>query len=481
MRVPASLGKSGFLARRRRRGQAMVFFILALTLLAFVALWNVDLHRVVGVKVMGQNAGDAAALSAARWQALTLNLVGELNLAQALALGVGDSGAVEAITNVQARLCFAGPMVGLVLAQQTAKLNRIYAEPGFTRRLLEHARQVREVYATPIGARVLFEEPYPGAWLEYADMLEAAAGVGIAAAPDNAAFFTDPVGGHLLLDPAFYEAIAGRNWCWFFFHAPGLLERYHGFRDWPPLPEARRTEFDNSEIFGLGLRPVAARLRAVAPDFERLREAADGAPGPESEALSDAWRSEAGSVWYCYHPGVWSDWGAMASDGPDPFPATGPVRPGYDYSGADAAVRVLAEVDLFMPRGDSAEPRETVVWTAAAKPFGRLDENTPPHAIDLVLPVFENVRLIPLDVSSAPEAGAFDLEWRRHGEEHLPRYLQFGPSPDGCWYCAQLAEWERAAFRNRGSRWLARYSDRCTRPSGGDGGGRRGGGRRRGH
>jgi hypothetical protein len=312
-------------------------------------------------------------------------------------------------------------------------------------------------------------------------MLEAAAAVGIAAAPDNAAFFTDPVGEHLLLEPAFYDAVAGRNWCWFFHHAPGLLERYGSFQDWPALPEQRREDFENSEIFGLGLRPVAAFLRAVASAPEALREAVGGASDPQAARIDTVYQSDLRSVWYCYHPGVWTAWSAMSTTGVDPFPATGPLRPGFDYAGADAAVRVLAEVDLFMPRGDDAESRETVVWTAAAKPFGWLDEDTPPNALDLVLPVFENVRLIPMDASSAPEAGAFDLEWRRHTDEHLPRYMQFGPSAGECWYCEQLALWETRSFRQQGSRWLARYSDRCTRPSGGDGGTRRGGGRRRGH
>ena len=66
-----------------------------------------------------RDAGEAA-LAAARWQGATLNLVGELNLMHALALSAQDSAAVGAITNLQARLCFTGPLTALIAAQVAA-------------------------------------------------------------------------------------------------------------------------------------------------------------------------------------------------------------------------------------------------------------------------------------------------------------------------------------------------------------------------
>ncbi len=62
--------------RGYRRGQTIVFLLMALTILIFALLWNIDLHRLVAGKTHAQNAGDAAALSAARWQGESLNLVG---------------------------------------------------------------------------------------------------------------------------------------------------------------------------------------------------------------------------------------------------------------------------------------------------------------------------------------------------------------------------------------------------------------------
>jgi hypothetical protein len=60
------------------------------------------------------------------------------------------------------------------------------------------------------------------------------------------------------------------------------------------------------------------------------------------------------------------------------------------------------------------------------------------------------VRLIPVDASSVPAAGAYDLEWREHIEEHLDDYMEHGPSSSSCWYCRQLLTWENVAFRQAG-------------------------------
>ena len=450
---------------------------MAVTILTFVLLWNLDLHRIIGLKTRGQHGGDAAALAAARWQASTLNLIGELNLMQALALSVDHPEAAETIAGVQARLCFTGPMAGLIAAQVAAKNNRLYAEPAFDDVLAEHARQVRQAYGMPFGDGILFPEPYAGAWNDYAGMLEAAAAHGIAAAPDNARFLTDRTGAHTLLDPAFYEAIAGRDWCWFYLHAPGLLDNYTDFRWWPDLPPIDPPMAHNSEIFGLGLQPRHTRLSRLVGDTA-LPDAAAG-QGIDMTGYDPDAVVTLEATWTYYDDTVWGPWSLMHPSGPDPFPGSGPVRPQYDYAGADAAVRVLVEADTFMEPPEGGDAR-ILTWTAAAKPFGHLGENLRPNAYGLVLPAFRDVRLIPVDASSAPAAGAFDLEWRRHVADHLPLYLQFGPGDEPCWYCARLRTWENPEFRQTGVDWLSLFSHRCVLTPPGPGG-RRGGGRRRGH
>jgi hypothetical protein len=464
---------------RRRSGQALIFLVMVVVVLFFVILWNFDLHKIFHVKLTSQNAGDAAALSAARWQGITLNLIGDLNLLHLLALSAGDQQSAESITNIQARLCFVGPMIALVASQQGAKNNGAYQNEDFTALLREHARAVREDYPSRTSAdgEMLFPEPYENAWAEYAAMLDLVASDGVAAGPDNARYFTDAWGGHILLDQGFYGAIAGRDWCWFYHNAPNLLQDYRNFFPcwWPPLPEIRRQTFMNSEFFGLGLTcQVTAFSDAMDVDVAARMAAIRGLP--------DGINSTGGAVratWYCYGE-EWHRWDAMDLGGDAHFPATGPVRQQYDYAGADAATRVEARVPRMTPGPGGSTVTNNLTWTAAAKPFGSLEGPVRPNEYGIVLPAFTDVRLIPVDASSAPSGGSYNLGWRTHVELHLPEYMVNGPGPSGCWYCRQLLTWEDPQFRQQGVEWLEANSERCTVRGGGGGGGG-GGGSRRGH
>ncbi len=462
----------------------MVFLLLAFTALVFVLLFNVDLHRIIQRKDQTQNAGDAAALAAARWQGATLNLVGELNLLHVLALASQTPAAVDAITNMQARLCFTGPMTALFAAQIAAKNNHIYADPDMTALLTEHAATIRSLYSAQFNGEMYYPEPWPGAWTEYADMVGLIAAGGIAAGPDNTQFYLDPSSGHPLLEKAFYEAVESSNWCWFYLHARGLLESYGSFHDWPPLPAPNVNDYADSEIFGLGLHPYSSPLsfRFSAADVETLIR--NAGLGPVSAATLGATNvMESVETWYVFNRQDWTTWDRIKPDGENAFPITGPVRPEYDYSGADAVVRVYASVDRMTPGIGGDSRSDKVVWTAAAKPFGYLETDTekerPDSAADFVLPAFRAVRLIPIDAASGSENSSSDVDWVRHVKSHLLPYIDVGPQNTGCRYCRALAAWEIPAFRQEGIDWLELYCDSCNVPSGG--GGNRGGGSRRGH
>lgn len=466
--------------RRWRRGQTLIFLILIVVALFFVVIWNFDLHKILRVKSVAQNGGDSAALMAARWQGATLNLVGDLNLMQALALSVNDTASASAITNVQARLLYVGPMIAFLASQQAAKNNGIFNNDDYTAYLREHAHRVRHDYpyqVTP-GGEPLFPPPYPNAWEEYADMLDYIADQGVAAGPDNMRLYGDYAEDHILLMIGFYEAVAGRIWCWFYHHAPTLLEDYQNFFPcwWPPLPELTHAQYINSEFFGLGLVRSHTALTNLAP-LAALTAARD------ERGLSGAFTTNAtlalDATWYCYGQG-WGAWDAFRSDGVNHFPATGPVRPAYDYSGADAAIRIETPVTRLTPGAEGATVTNSLLWTAAAKPFGLLDDETPPNAYELVLPAFRQTRLIPVDTSSAGAGGSYNLAFRRHIEDHLPDYMAHGiaGTHGGCWFCRQLRTWEKPSFRDDGVEWLDENSWRCTITGGGGGGG---GGSRRGH
>ena len=454
-----------------RSGQAIIFLIVVLVILALLALWTFDVHKVFYVKAHSQNAGDAAALAAARWQGISLNVVGDLNIMQAVALMGDDMNGAAQIAELQARMLYVGPMVSFMSAQQAAKNNRIYANEDFTDAILDHAETVRDDYPTAIGPNgdLLFPEPWDGAWAEYADMLFAIAGQGIAAAPDNARFYVDYTStDHMLLNPMFYDAIFGRIWCWFYHNAYDVLVEYTDYRWWPPLPPLEPTpEPINSEFFGLGLTRLdiiddLATIEAMNERREQ-RDLSDVDIAPTNDQLS--------GTWYAYNASIWSSGTPMsgtATSAP-PLPLTGELKPQYDYAGADAVARVESESSRLTPGAD-AHP---ITWTAAAKPFGYLNDDDRPNQFQIVLPAFHDVRLIPLSASSAPAGGAFSILWRIHITVHLPAYEQQGLSglSPTCWHCDQLRTWEPAAFRNTGIAWLANSSNTCISVGGGGGGG----------
>ncbi len=448
---------------------------LVLFLLALAALWSFDLHKILAVKLRARNAGDAAALAAARWQGITLNLIGELNLLQvaawseAVERGEADALAARALADLQARLCYVGPLIGFLAAQQAAKNNGLYVNPEATQTLQRHAAVVRAQYPIrfPIPPYVN-DPPTSTAWDDYAMMLDALATLGVAAEADNARWYFDFTStDHFLLNPAFYDAVATSDWCWFLHYAMDLLRAYRNWRDWPPLPLRREAEPMNSELFGLHLTKV--RTPFLPPeDHDAILAMASQATGA---AVTDA-VFQAAADWFCYRESDWANWSERLPDG---FPFVGRIKPQYDYVGADAAVRVEAIATRLTP----AAGAKSITWTAAAKPFGHLDGPTPPHRYQLVLPAFHSVRLIPVDASTAPASGSRP-GWTTHIREHLPAYAQGGNSalsPD-CWYCLQLATWENSTFRQQGLNWLAEHRNDCHHPGPGPG---YGGGTRRGH
>ena len=469
-----------------RSGQAMIFIVMIVIILTSFALWNFDLHKVIFIKNVTQNAGDSSALAGARWQAITLNLIGDLNVMQAVALTWGETNEVAAINDLQARLCFVGPMIGLAASQQAAKNNGVFNNERFTDRLRQHADEVLAYRDLGGDGQMMFTEPYSNAWIEYSVMIHSVADGGVAVGPDNARLYSDYSGGHFLLMPEFYDAVAGADWCWFYHNARNLLYTYVSFHSWSPLPDIISNPNPiNSEYFGLGLR-----LQALISD-DRVVNAVNQVIAARglSGGLVDTNLTRLVSQWYCYDSSVWGTWAAISPGGENQFPAAGPVKSQYDYAGADAATRVLAESPRLTPGAGANK----ITWTAAAKPFGYLmadGKAIRPNAYGLVLPAFRDVRLIPVDASSAPAGGAFNLDWRDHIERHLPGYdddqnnhhpgyMAAGETVPGCWYCLQLVVWENPIFRQTGIDWLRDNSDSCH-THGGSGGGP-GGGSRRGH
>jgi hypothetical protein len=338
----------------------------------------------------------------------------------------------------------------------------------------EHAEQVRREYGASSGG---LPEPYPNAWSEYASMLSALASAGIAAGVDNAWFYNDPMGAHPLLRIEFYHAVAARDWCFFHLNHPGLLENYTDYNWWPGLPPPDPMSFSQSEMLGVWTQPGAAPLRRILNTPATYPAAENLGMDIPSAAFIDTNTLDRAEFWQFYNYGRWPGWPVMS----DPsYPVDGRLASEYEYTGADAVARVEARITRFTAdRADgSAGAGDAITWTGAAKPFGHLDSESdgsrvPPHSAHLVLPAFREVRLIPIDASTAPSGGSFNLAWRRHCEHHLPLYLANGRGVAGCGYCGNLAQWDIPEWRKSGVDWLSTNSWRCTisppgdRPGGG--------------
>lgn len=449
---------------KARSGQAVVYLVLVLVALTILVLMNVSVYLGVSARNTTMNGGDAAALAVARYQGELLNRIGAWNVEHLKAALKGDSALCESIALRQLRCCFLDPLEGLARGNEFAKKNDCERNDLMLEILRQHVSDIRAYY---IDNPELYPEPWPGAWAEYAHNLEIVLSEGIWAGPDNIDF-VDGATGHFLLDKFFYEAIAGRNWCWFLFHAPGLLSAYTTFQDWGPLPgrdlDSRRRKCVNSEIYSLCLdRRVGRAVDLLGVDLIRRLTGASEKDISESPLLNDP-----NQAWFFFDSDVWRKWWEVDPIGPESFPAMGSVRPEYDVRGCAAICRVTRRFSNLVQEGDVRE----AVWSAAAKPFGVVASDQ--RGVSLVTSLkgfvtdaFDSVRLVPLDGVGGCDLSTADPVWMNHVRLHLNDYLENGPRKgSSCWYCQMLNLWESSPFRASGDRWLRYHSHECVRPSG---------------
>jgi hypothetical protein len=465
-----------------RAGQVALYLVLVLVAITIVAVMNVGVYLSVTAKNRAMNAGDAAALAAAKRQGELLNEIGELNVEHLkLALCIDDYAKLaegleqcDALVTQQARLCFLGPLDGIRAGNDAAQANGATTEIEGLRDLLkEHIDEVRMVYATTTDA---YPEPWEGAWREYATAFEAAISGTLYAGPDNIDF-VDAATGHMLLKREFYDAIAGRNWCWFHFNAEGFLDSYSSFRDWGALPGAsdeavRLRRCQNCEVYSLHLEARAGSAVDLLGTELICR-----LTGKTAEDVARSFViTNTAQVWYFYDTersgDGWRTWWEMDPNGDWQFPVVGPVKGEYDVRGAAVVCRVTREVPNVLGSGEDRVAR----WSAAAKPFGTVEnENGATDVVTankgFVTPAFDAVRLVPIDAVGGRDLATADVEWMRHVRNDLPAYLENGPNAlSSCYYCRQLVAWERPSLREQGSRWLKRNSSNCVRPTGGGSG-----------
>ncbi|MCQ2393798.1 MAG: pilus assembly protein TadG-related protein [Kiritimatiellae bacterium] len=459
---------------RKRQGQIILVMAFMMLGLLFLMLVNADVFLAIRGKGRLQNAGDAAALAAARWQGITLNGIGALNLAQVdIACKYAASPSqftnlVAGVQHLQERLVFAGPCAGLYASQCIAAKNGMNVDPGMTRLVNDSiSGAAKYVPGTP---------SWPTKSEDYAMMLRGAVADGVYAGCDNAQFFNYSAGGsHPLYNRAFYQAVDSEDWCWFFLRDDmfNLLKNFNG---WGDVPAGSTVSPTNPEFYPVAVSRFFGALRDVDPDRNgnRIRRnVIDLARRAGCENVNEATFDQCGVLtndyafsWYVYN-GDWRAWTEMHRGGPDQLPLRSDVQPKYDVFGCSSVTRVVSTIKPLTP---GTSERENL-WTAAAKPFGEIDGRTVTldGELPLVTPAFTAVRLIMLAGASEARQNMAEDDWVVHTRDHVASCAE-GKTIGGCRYCMILDKWDKASFRQKGVIWLERNSDQCIVHTGGGGG-----------
>lgn len=548
-----------------RSGQSLIYILIVVVVLFFVILSIFDTHHIITQRIRAQNAADSAALTGAKYQGLSLNMIGELNLMKVSTVIYSDvppgltgrptaQRIVDSLTGMQRRLAFVGPMLGMLQANEAAKLNGVRARPAHARALKRHADWIRRL--ADIGISPMFTDDgqlwvggYPGWAYDYADMLDAIADAGVAVEFPNTRFmdgsteFTNPLADEYLGNRAFYDAIAARDWC--FLRDLLLNQNYTDYTFWGQMT-VHLPPLEGSEYLNIGVTfrsnawltgPQGVGGGQLTPEqIDELRTVLDGMFSERELERNPNWNTwqtprfpaftppppllfplirPIRLTWAVYRPSSWREFGADSDAPPPSETLVSELKPEFNYTGADTATKVAVEPSILMglrprsdtptfeppPRTDWMHPsashgvayemreltelskQETVVSTAAAKPFGAINFNGQmlrPDSHRVVLPVFDTVRLFPV-VYSSGGTGFDGGAWNWHRFFHLPVYLNHGVDPlyfhFGCYYCEQLRKWEDPDFRQEGIDWLSTHD--CPpppslppgRPGGGGGGG----------
>lgn len=450
-----------------RRGQVAVYLAFVLVAICVLAVMNVGVFLAVRGKNRVMNAGDAAALAVAHYQGELLNGIGAMNVEHLKAALANDEEKCAEIMERQLRSCFLDPLKGIEIGSRIAKENGAptpcdKVDLRMKAFLREHVFDIRNLYVNNPEA---YPEPWEGAWLEFAAELERQIAPKLHAWPENAEFANLPQSFPLGLQD-FYQAIAGRAWCWFRFNGLWLLDR-----DTAQLPLPDFTALDtcfNSEIYPLHVRfdPLPEVL-----DEEWVNIIRKVAGCTEDDIAASTLLTNATQRWafYDHRWDAWSTYDGIAFN-VDEFPIVGAVRREYDVLGCAALCRVMdGYPDLFAEDDGTVH----VDWTAGAKPFGTT-ESLDGEDVDVVttlrrfvVPSFERTALVPIDSVGGRDLHTADGEWMIHLSHHLPSSPHYdAQGRAGCWYCAQLKLWDQPSFRRQGQMWLRYNSSSCVRPTG---------------
>jgi hypothetical protein len=432
--------------RHRQRGQVMLVAVTIMIILLVIGLFVFDLSNMVRLRAKTQTGCDSASIAGAAWQGRALNMIGEINLIKASTVLVSDvppfgddssTGLLEssaAMSQMQARISYAGPLLGMSAMQQAAKANGIRDDSGIYTQHLQH-------HIDNFVTSGVYEELFPSEiegyeWLApYGAMLQQVADAGLAAQTLNSRYLNGMPqlhgpGADLLMDPDFYSAVHSRNFCWFYRRGLGP-DDYFDFTQ-ITYESGVASYFPGSEFLPIF---IDFNTLSAVPDVQVYQQANGYTPHAADQAGVDELRwatyFSGGNGWdstgrydfinnymrtsikdeYIYGgaglrvlcssspsliAGIWDweygqtedevddtdlgdaiSWSQAPVDGDNTYTSAG-----QRLSAAESSVAGLRE-------------RESVESVAGAKPFGKLEDGVPPQDAGIVLPVFDAVRLIP--------------------------------------------------------------------------------------
>ncbi|MDF7826457.1 hypothetical protein P4B35_20675 [Pontiellaceae bacterium B12227] len=503
--------KSG---NHRKSGQAILFLVLVLLIGTVAVIWNFNLHRGIVTKMRMRDAGDGAALVSARWQGITLNMVGELNLVQAVLAAEALAEAEESEEEIEIvdlftelselnllrrKLTLQGPLVGFAAAQQVMLNNKIHQNSSYSD---FYSSLYYETYNAPSDAADLY--------VDYGSTINAIGDNGIA----GRTILTRS--SHILYDPGFYTAIeAGYTanwWCDFVLNSEYgyWLDSYSSPGDWPDLPDDGGYSILGVDVHyvGASLNGLLGSLTNSAPDTGELEDFIDDYNDTydrdyvvDLDALSDI------PMYWAIYGSTWNNsWQDFADENNLPF--RDPIVEHFDYMGPEAIYEINIQMDETFGGADNITTRKdgevtewmpdkyeknqvtrpervgrSMRWVSAAKAFGFLDVDGGkiPSYFGIVLPCFSEARLIPVqrpvhDASVNPN----------HDFKHIPRFLEdremsvlegYAYGSEQCTACRNLIWFDNATVRSTGQSWISDpgNSDTCQDYGGGGGGGGSGG------
>jgi Putative Flp pilus-assembly TadE/G-like len=258
----------------KEQGQVLIFAIVILIILLIATLFLFDLHSIIRSKIKLETAEQSAALTAAKWQARSLNLIGEINLVKAadtLLLDIPTVGedrpaqiasANKTLTEMQSRISFCGPLIAFGAAQQAAKNNGINIYVSDSKSGYKTVYSDFNNYLTKLNPSSEFYnygdvDEYLNyyKWRDpYVAMLQLIISQGLAVRPNGRFPGIESVDPPWLDSVGLYSAILGPSWCEPALNAAVKYPDSYWNGKWYNVDFEHTSFPDESEIYTLGIK-----------------------------------------------------------------------------------------------------------------------------------------------------------------------------------------------------------------------------------